>query len=663
MKSKVFTTSLVLLLFSSILLAQKTQTFEVKSPDGDIVLSIEAGAKLLWSVRHQGQSIIEPSAIALQLEDGEVLGENSRVKSHKTIEVDEEFEALFYKKALVKDQYIQLSLNFKNDFGVNFRVYDDGVAYQFFTTKKGEILIKNEMANFNFAADYTSFIPYMWDYRDGEFFNHSFEAEYEKTAISEFKRDSLAFLPVMVDVGSGKKALILEADLENYPGMYLDINETGRGYKGVFASYPLESRFGGYENMNYIPVKRADYIASSSGTSTFPWRAVIISENDSELLENDMVQKLASPSRIEDESWIEPGQVAWDWWNDWNISHVDFRAGMNNPTYEYYIDFAAENEIKYIIIDWGWSARMDLTDLNADLNLKEVVEYGKTKNVGVIIWATWYAVTQQMDEVFPYYEEMGVKGFKIDFIDRDDQLAVASTYEIAEKAAEHHLLVDFHGVFKPTGLQRTYPNIINYEGVKGLENVKWADYDAMRYDVTIPYIRMVAGPMDYTPGAMRNATKYNYKPDGTRPMSQGTRAHQLAMYVIFDGPLQMLADDPTTYMREQESTDFITSIPTVFDETVALGGEVGEYVALARRKGDTWYVAAMSNWDSRELQLDFSFLDDGAYDAEVIKDGVNADRDATDYKKEHININSGDKLNIQLSNGGGWAAIIEKSGN
>jgi alpha-glucosidase len=442
--------------------------------------------------------------------------------------------------------------------------------------------------------------------------------------------------------------------------MYLNINNTRKGFMGVYAPYPLETEQGGFANMNIIPMKRAEYIAKTNGNRNFPWRVIVISNQDKELLNNDIVQKLASSSRLTDISWIKPGQSAWDWWNNWNISHVDFKAGINTTTYKYYIDFAAANKIQYIIMDAGWSSTLDLTEIAPEINVKEIVDYGKQKNVNVILWASWYAVIQQMDKVFPLYSKMGVKGFKIDFIDRDDQIAVVSTYEIARKAAEYHLLIDYHGVFKPTGLQRTYPNVIGYEGVKGLENVKWATEDAPRYAVSIPFIRMIAGPMDYTPGAMRNAIRANFRPINSNPMSQGTRCQQLAMYVVYEAPFQMLADNPTIYMKEQECTDFITKVPTTFDETVALDGKVGEFAAIARRKGNSWFVGAMSNWEARDLTLDFSFLGDGVYEAVVFKDGINADREATDYKKENIKIKSGDKLNIHLAPGGGWAARIEK---
>jgi len=663
MKTKIIGLLAITMLSFTMLSAQKIKSFEIKSPDGKIILNVEAGNKLQWSVRDNDQQIISPSAISLQLENGEILGANVKIVSSKVIKTDNVFSAVNYKKSSITDQFNQLIINCKGNYGVIFRVYDEGVAYRFLTQRKDELIVKGEEANFNFTADHKAFIPYMWDYRDGKIFNSSFEALYKEINISKFAGDSLAFMPVLVDVGNNKKAVILEADLEDYPGMYLNINETHKGFMGVFAPYPLEAKLNGYGGINLIPTKRADYIARVKGTRNFPWRIIVISNQDKDLLNNDIVQKLSSPSRLKDISWIHPGQVAWDWWNDRNISHVDFKAGMNTITYKYFIDFAANNKIKYIILDGGWSLALDLTKIRPELNLQEIIDYGKQKDVGVILWASWYAVTQQMDKVFPLYSGMGVKGFKIDFVDRDDQLAVASLYEIAEKAANNHLLIDFHGVYKPTGLQKTYPNVIGFEGVKGLENYKWAIEDQPRYVVTIPFVRMISGPMDYTPGAMRNSNKENFRPISSNPMSQGTRCQQLAMYVVFEAPLQMLSDNPTVYMKEQECTDFITKVPTTFDETVALNGKVGEYVAIARRKGEVWFAGAMSNWNERDLTLDFSFLGDGDYQAVVFKDGINSDRDATDYKKEVFKISKSTKLNIHMAPGGGWAARIEAPGS
>ncbi len=657
MKTKLIGLFVVLLMSSTILNAQKNKSFEIKSPDNKISVKLEVGAKIQWSVQQDGQQIIAPSAISLQLEGGTTLGENAKISSSKTEKIDQVIAAINYKKATISNQYNQLTINCKNDYGVIFRVFNDGAAYRFFTKKKGDMIVKNEEANFNFTVDHKAFIPYMWDYREGKIFNTSFEALYKETNISKFAPDSLAFLPLLVDIGGNKKVVILEADLEDYPGMFLNINQTRKGFMGVYAPCPLEAS---QVQRNLIPTKRADYIAKTNGTRSFPWRAIVISQQDKELLNNDMVQKLASPSRLVDVSWIQTGAVAWDWWNNWNVTHVDFKAGINTPTYKYYIDFAAANKIRYIVMDEGWSVKNDLLKIVPEINLKEIVDYGKEKGVDVILWATWLDITRQMDQVFPLYSKMGIKGFKIDFFDRDDQIAIASEYEIAKKAADNHLLVDYHGISKPTGLQRTYPNVIGYEGVKGLENYKWATEDQPRYAVSIPFIRMMAGPMDYTPGAMRNAIKENYHPLNAAPMSQGTRCHQLAMYVVYEAPLQILADNPTIYTKEQECTDFITKVPSTFDETVALGGKVGEYAAIARKKGETWFVGAMSNWTPRELTLDFSFLGPGSYEAVVFKDGINADREATDYKREVIKILSGDKLNIHLAPGGGWTARIEK---
>jgi alpha-glucosidase len=634
--------------------AQKTKSFDVASPNGNIKLHVDVSNKLQWSVQDQQQTIIEPSAISLQLQN-EVLGDDAVITSSKTDKVNTTFTAINYIKSTVADNYNQLTLNCKNDYGIIFRVYNDAVAYRFFTKKKDSIIIKNEEANFNFTNDDSAFIPIQWDYRDKQNFNSSFEALYHHITLSQFPKDSLAFLPLLVDVGNGRKAEILEADLENYPGMYLDLNETRKGFKSVYAPYPSKEYV---FNIDYVASDRYDYIAKTNGTRSFPWRIVAISEQDKDLLNNDIVQKLASPPRISDYSWVKPGLVAWDWWNNWNITGVDFKAGINTETYKYYIDFAAANKLSYIIMDEGWSNDFDLFQIKPGIDLQAIVDYGKQKNVGVILWAIWYEVAPQMDSAFAYYSKMGVKGFKIDFFDRDDQEVVSSIYAIAKKAAENKLMVDFHGVYKPTGLQRTYPNAIGFEGVKGLENFKWANEDQPTYTVSIPYIRMMAGPMDYTPGAMRNATQSTFRPINDNPMAKGTRCNQLAEYIVFYAPLQMLSDNPTTYMKEQECTDFIKNVPTTWDETVPLDGKAGEYVALARRKNNDWYVGAMTNWTPRDLVLDLSFLPAGKYTAEIFKDGVNADRNATDYKKETINVSPGDKINIHLDPGGGWVARI-----
>lgn len=653
---------MLLLLMAGINLhAQKGKDFAVSSPDGHVRVKIIASPQLQWSVTYDGQQVLAPSDIALTLGNGMVWGMEAKPAASKEEHADTKFAARFYKKDSITDKYNELRLSWKGSHGVIFRVYDDGAAYRFFSDGKDSIVVQSERAIFNFDKDYNAFIPYVHEPRlAGDQHQTSFEDLYDETKLSGMIRDSLAFLPLLVSLDNGMKVVVTEADLENYPGMYLKKNaQDDHSMVGDFAGYPLQERPGGYHDINSIVTERAAYIARTGGKAMLPWRVLVISSNDRELANSDMVQKLAAPCRLGDVSWIKPGKVAWDWWNDWNISHVDFRAGINTPTYKYYIDFAAANKLAYIIMDEGWSDPMDLFKMDPDIDLQQIIEYGRQKNVGVILWATWSAVHRQMDAAFAKYSAMGIKGFKIDFLDRDDQEMTGSTYAIAAKAAGYKLMIDLHGMYKPDGLQRTYPNLVNCEGVKGLENAKWAPHDDVpRYDVTIPFIRMLAGPLDYTPGAMRNSIKAAFHPVNSMPMSQGTRCHQLAMYVVFEAPLAMLADNPTVYMKEQESTDFIAGIPTTFDETIALDGKVGEYVAMARRKSMTWYVGAMTNWDARDLTLDLSFLPQGKYIVELFQDGINADRDATDYERRMIPVSSGDKLPIHLSNGGGYAARI-----
>ncbi len=650
----------ICILYASIISAQKPVQFGVSSPDGKLKLSVSAGSGISWTVSYMGKVIVAPSSVSMTLENGEILGRNPRIISSRKTVVNDIIATAFYKKSSVKDQYNQLTLECKDQYGIVFRTYDEGVAYRFFTRRKGELIIQSEEARFNVNQDDSCYVPYVRDLRGKEQFIQSFEALYTEKPFSGLYRDSLIFLPVLVKEPGQIKMVITEADLENYPGMYFKpTSSSGFGFEGIQAAYPANEFQGGYHMLNTMVSQRAPYIARVNGNRDFPWRVVIISDRDADLLNNDMVHKLAAPSRIKDISWIKPGKVAWDWWNDWNITHVNFKAGINTETYKYYIDFASANKLEYIIMDEGWSDPLDLMTVSPKVNLTEIIDYGKQKQVGVILWSSWYAASQKTTEAFSKYAAMGIKGFKIDFMDRDDQKMVTSLYDIAQKAADYKLVIDYHGMYKPTGLQRTFPNILNCEGVKGMENVKWTPNDDVpRYDVSIPFIRMVAGPMDYTPGAMRNATKSGFHANGSMPMSQGTRCHQMAMYTVFEAPLQMLSDNPTAYTKEAECTDFIAKVPTIFEETVALDGILGEFAAIARKKGNSWYLGVLNNWNARDVTLDFSFLGTGNYEAEIFEDGINADRDATDYKKEITRVNAQTRMNVHLSSGGGWTARI-----
>jgi alpha-glucosidase len=646
---------IVLVVSSFSLHAQKVNDYHVTSPDGKIVVNVFAGQKLEWSVNLNSNPVIAKSVISMTLASGETLGASASVVSSKTDKINLRFLALNYKKDSISDQCQQLTLQFKNNYGVIFRAYNDGVAYRFILSKKDSVVVKSEEANFNFTDDHFAYIPYVNDAHNNDAFETSFENNYQHLRLSQIKKDTLVFAPILVELSGGVKAAITEADLESYPGMFLQATAPN-GFHGMFAPYPIAEKQGGHNNLQSFVMKRADYIARTNGKRNFPWRVLIISGNDKDLLNNDMIYKLASPSRLTDVSWIKPGKVAWDWWNDWNISGVDFKAGINTATYKYYIDFAAQYKIENILLDEGWATSEDIMKIVPDIDLKEIIEYGKQKNVGVWLWGGWLPLDKQIDHALSTYSKMGIKGFKIDFMDRDDQKMVAFFYRFAKKAAEYKLMVDYHGAYKPTGLQRTYPNVVNFEGVRGLENVKWSNTDFPLYDCTIPFIRMLAGPMDYTPGAMRNANKENFRSVNSAPMSQGTRCHQLALYVIFEAPFEMLADNPTNYLREKECTEYIAAMPTTFERTVSLDGKVGEYAAIARRKNGIWYVGAISNWNARDITIDLSFLGSGNYEAVVFEDGINADREATDYKKIIKKVNANDKFVVHLSNGGGWTA-------
>ena len=648
--------------FVNLSFSQKKQDFILKSPDGKIEIKILVNDKISWAISHEKDLILAPSEMSMTLDENVVLGKNPVVLNSKKESVDTSFESLFYKKKSIQNQYNQLTLNFKNDFSIEYRAFDDGVAYRFITKKKKDITVKNEEVVLNFDSDYNTLMPYVRDLRNPrDPYISSFESHYENKKVSEFTKDTLAFLPFLIEYKNHKKAVFLEANVEDYPGLFVTNNASKSGFESRFSKYPLKETNGGFNNLNKLITERTDYLVQTKGTRNFPWRIIAISENDAELANNDMVQKLSEPSKIKDISWIKPGKVAWDWWNDWNIYNVDFKAGINTQTYKYYIDFASKNKVEYVVLDEGWSVETNIMKHNPNVDLEALIAYAKERNVGIILWSSWMALNENIEGIFENYSKLGIKGFKVDFIDRDDAKMVNSVYAIAEKAAKYKLLLDFHGMYKPTGIQRTYPNILNFEGVKGLENNKWTPNDDVPlYDCTIPFIRMMAGPMDYTPGAMRNATKSEFKPSNSNPVSQGTRCHQLALYTIFEAPLQMMADSPTAYMKEQESTDFIAKIPTTFDETVALDGEVGKFVAITRRKANTWYLGAITNWDSREITIDFSFLEKGEkFQAEIFSDGINADKSAVDYKKEIITVDSTTKLKYRLASGGGLAMIIQ----
>lgn len=634
----------------------------LNSPDSGISVKISTVDGVAYSVDYNGQEILAPSRISMTLEDGRVFGQGKIRKIRSGSVENRGIRTIVYKKEYVDDVYNFLAIDFK-DCTLEFRAYDDAVAYRFVSTdRKGGFNVAGEQAEFNFAGNLKTWIPYVRT--KGTFeqqWCNSFENIYTVSPLSEWNREQLAFLPVAFEAADGVKVIITESDLRHYPGMYLSsVGETS--LKGVHATRPAETVVGGHNMLQGVIRSRHDYIAEATCGQEFPWRIIGIVPQAKDLAGTDIVWNLAKPSDPQaDWSWIRPGKVAWDWWNNWNIYGVDFKSGVNNDTYKYYIDFASANGIEYVILDEGWAVNLktDLMQIVPEIDLVELTEYAESRNVGLILWAGYKAVDKDIEGIFRHYSQMGIKGFKIDFMDRDDQEVVDFYEDCARLGAKYHLLIDFHGAFKPAGLTRTYPNVLNFEGVHGLEQVKWipATTDQVTYDVTIPFIRMMAGPMDYTQGAMRNATRRNYHPCNSEPMSQGTRCRQLAEYAIFDAPLTMMCDSPSAYMDEPECTEFIAGFPTTWDETVPLCGEISEYVAIARRKGDKWYVGAMTDWNARDLELDLGFTGGGKMT--VFQDGVNAHRIAKDYRKVSTELPSDGKVMIHMAPGGGWAAVIE----
>ena len=662
MRKSIFIIALVLL--TANLYCQKN--IHLESPDGKLDISVSLVEKITYSLSYEKNEMIKSSPISLQLEDRKSFGIGSVLRNTKATKNDRIIKANFYKRNEIRDSYNELILNFKEDFSLVFRAYNEGMAYRIISTGKNNFRVKNEEVAFNFGKDYKAYIPYVktnTETIENQYFN-SFENTYTYTSISEMNPKRLVFMPVVVDMDGGKKLCITESDLESYPGMYLINDNNSTILKSNFASYPATTVQGGYNKLQQTVTDRKPFIAKCIAKSKLPWRIIIVTNNDKELTESDMVYKLASPSRVEDLSWIKPGKVAWEWWNNWGLSHVDYETGVNNKTYMAYIDFASRNNIRYVILDEGWSVKMqaDLFQAVPEIDLKKLIAYGKSKNVDLILWAGYYAFERDMEKVCMHYSDMGIKGFKVDFMDRDDQQMVDFYYKAAETAAKYKLLLDFHGAYKPTGLNRTYPNVINYEGVHGLEQMKWSDIktDQVTYDVTMPFIRMVAGPVDYTQGAMRNSTKKTFRPINNEPMSQGTRCHQLAEYVVFESPLNMLCDSPSNYEKEQECTDFISAVPTVWDNTVSLNGEIGKYITIARQKNDSWYLGSLTNWNPRQLKINLSFLGEGNWEAEIFKDGINANNIASDYQKEIIDIPSDKNLTISMAAGGGYAMRIYK---
>lgn len=634
-----------------------SRDYIIVSPDKKIEVVVSDGKELKWSIRYNNEYLLAPSRISMSVkEGGSVYGVNTSAYKVSRETVNETFEAVVpTKNRLIHDNYNQMSLNFKGGYTVTFRVYNNGAAYRFSTSLSlSEIHVEKETVEFNLNDDYHAYWP---KEVSPNFITHC-EGHFDYLKVSDIPYQQYAFLPIYLSSEAGTKMVITEADLFDYPNLFLSGTADIR-LEGVLPLVILEKQIKEGSDRNEEIIRNSNYLAKTSGKRNFPWRLVIIEPDDRSLLENNLVYQLSTPSVDEDNSWIKPGRISWDWWSTLNVYDVDFEAGVNTNTYKYFIDFAAKYGLEYILLDEGWSTNTwNIREPREEINIKEIVDYGNRNNVGVFLWALWNPLAEDIEGILDLYNQWGIKGVKIDFMQRNDQDMVNFYEEVGKVAFEKELLVNFHGSFKPSGLHRKYPNVMTYEGVYGLEHNKSSHDITPNHDLILPFTRMVAGPMDYTPGATANATQNDFHMNFIHPMSQGTRAHQGALFIAFESPLQMFADSPSNYYKTPEFTSFIAQIPTVWDETRAIEARAGEYLTIARRSDNKWFIASLTNWDQRNLKVELDFISDGKYKVEILKDGINANRYGSDFKIVNKEAQRGQILEINMANGGGWAAIL-----
>ncbi len=641
--------------------AASNETFLVGSPDSRTEVSIDLGNKITYSVTYRGKVLLAPSPISIQLYNGSVIGENPVLLSKKSIHIENPVKTIYGKNAWIKEDYNELYLRFKDNYSVVFRVYNEGIAYRFITAFKEPLKIRDEEASFVFPGNCKGY------YCKGNKEDYLYEAVYEFSDISKIDSGRVAILPLLVQIPEGPKVAITESDITDYPGMYL--RAEGNVLKGSFRNFPIETNVD--SNQWTVSVTQsADYIAQTAGDRSFPWRIFMIADQDKDLLNNEMVYLLAPGQRKGfDFSWVKTGLIANDWWNLWwdhspgstgvqeiILTGVDFKSGTNYNTYRYIIDYAVKNNIPFVNMDYGWCDLFDFRKIHANLDLPKLLAYSREKRKGIFLWCIAKTLCRDLEKNMEMFEQWGVTGLKVDFFERDDQLGEQDYQRIAECAARHHLLLEYHGTTNPAGISRAYPNILTFEAVYGSEQNNVDNKADPEHNVTMPFLRSLAGPFDYAPGSMNNVSKSHFHPFSGFPLTMGTRAHQVAMFVVYYSPLQFLCDVPSNYLKEPDCLHFITAIPVVWDLSYPLECRIGEYIAVARKKGNEWFVGAMTNWNARTIKIKCDFLDKGNYEVEIFKDGVNADLNGNDYKIERIPISSGEEISMDLAPGGGWVA-------
>jgi alpha-glucosidase len=616
---------------------------------------------LNYRIDFNGKPLLEPSGIDLLLSNYPNFSFNNRIKSHSIKKVNDVIiSPVPEKRKRIPNDYNEMSITFKQPYRVEFRVYNDGVAYRFITSFKDSITVQNEIAEFNFPGRPSAYFPGIHKRDDVDIYHTSFEELYPLREIDSIKNTELAYSPVLVIPQSNARIAVTESDLEDYPGMFLA--RTGSSsLKGKFAPYPLEERLTGGDYPQLVVTRRANYIARTKGERTFPWRVMLINDEDRQLPSNDLVYRLASPSRIGDASWVNPGKGTDEWIININLFNVPFRSGVNNASYKYYIDFAKRFGFDRIMMDAGWSDNTDMFKINPDINMDTILAYAKEKGIKISMWTLAYTLERQLDSALDRFNKWGVDYIMTDFIDRDDQKTVNFYHKIAKACADHHIMIMYHGAYPPKGFNRTWPNNVSREGLLGSEYNIWSDKVTPPHDVTLPFTRMLAGSFDYEPGILNNATQKGFRQIEGMVMSQGTRCHQLAMFVVYDNPMPLFSGNPSQAWMEPAFMELLGSIPTVWDETNIIDGKVGQYIITAREKDSNWFIGGMTDWSARDLDIKFNFLDEGAsYTATICKDGINADRYAADYILSDTTIKKNDSINIHLASGGGFLIKLQK---
>ncbi len=648
---------LILLIFLSVD-SFSQRSLSLSSPSKKIRISIQTADSIYYTVEVNGRVVINPSVIALLTDHGS-LGVGSRMSHQRTRSVaDQIINPVPYKRKIIPDAFNELAIRYRENFAVIFRAYDDGVAYRFQTFYKDSIRINTEIASFRFKQSSEVYFPEVQARDNADIYHTSFEEPYKVVPLSEIKSSRICFTPALVDDGT-IKAIVTESDLVEYPGMFLR-GTSSNALQGVFAGYPKKEEVQGGEFKQWVVLEREKFIAKTAGTRSFPWRVIGVAEKDGDLLSNDIVYRLASPAISKDWSWVKPGISTEEWIISSNIYHVPFKAGFNTDTYKYYIDFASKFGMQFVMLDAGWSSADDLFKITEGLDLNELARYAKTRNIDLILWTLSMTLDRQLDKGLDMFASLGVKAILTDFMDRDDQKTVGFYHRIAAAAAKRRIMVMFHGAFKNAGLERTYPNAITREAVLGSEYNMWSDKANPEHDLLIPFIRMFSGPMDYEPGFYRNANRRTFRALPDMIMSQGTRTHQLAMFVVYESPIQMFSGNPSDAYAEADFTTYLASLPSTWDDIKVLDAKLGDYVVVARRKGDDWYLAAMTDWTPRELKVELSFLPAGNYRAFTCADGLNAGKAANDYLMRDEPVDPSKRLTINMAAGGGYVVKLMK---